>query len=217
MDKQKHFEFSRYRQYYQAISSVAQQPKTRVYTTPIFSFLAVSLFGLYAILPTVRTILFLQREIEDKTKANAQMEEKISALIESQAAFEAANEKIPLVSEAIPQTAKPVDLTISIRNLAAATAASLSGVQVSSVPLVAGVATPSASRQSDTPSTVNFSVVASGSYSNLKSFLNGLLSLKRIVTIDTIHFLPSSEETSATRSGSILQLSLQLKAYYQNP
>lgn len=205
-----------YRRYSRRIGEIAVAPKTRVYSTAVFSFLAVSLFGLYAILPTIHTILFLRREIADKTAVNKQMEDKITALIESQAAYEAAGKNLVLVSDAIPQTAKPIELALTLRNLSQTTVASTSAIQIASVPLVGEEATTSGTSPSGSAS-FPLTIITSGSYGSLKAFIDGLLSLKRILTIDSIHFTPSTEIALGVPGGVSLQLVLQLKTYYQGP
>ncbi|EKD87410.1 MAG: hypothetical protein ACD_36C00092G0003 [uncultured bacterium] len=209
-------QLSQSQKYIQQFKVATEKPQVKAYSATIFSFLAASLFGLYAILPTVRTILFLRREIADKTTVNKQMEDKISALIESQASYEAAGERLDLVFAAIPQTAQPVELALSLRNLAASTVASASSIQISSVPLTGEEATASASPQKNS-SPYPLTVVVNDSYGNLKTFIDGILSLQRILTIDSINFTPSSEIAESTLPGSIgLQLVLQLTTYYQN-
>lgn len=205
-------QWQRYRRYYERFGLVAAQPKTRAYSSAVFSFLAASLFGLYAILPTMRTIIFLNREIVDKTKVNREMEDKITSLIESQAAIEAAGDTLTLVSEAIPETAKPVELTLTLRNLTRVAGASTSAIQVSSVPLLveATVSAQTAAQAAGFPVTVT----TNGSFASLKSFIDRLLSLKRIVTIDSIRFTQATG-VAGTPAGSSLQLVLQLKAFYQ--
>lgn len=210
------FDFSRYKRYYQTIGDIAKQPTTKAYSTTVFSFLAVSLFGLYAILPTVRTILFLQREIADKTNVNSQMEDKISALIESQSVYQEAADNIPLVLSAIPPTASPVELGVMVKNLAAATGASISAMQVASVPLAQDQATTSAQNKTSSLTPFPITLATNGTYPSLKAFLDGLLSLARIVTIDSIRILPATQSTPQQTGGVALQLILQLKAYYQN-
>lgn len=197
----------RYRRYYSNLSNLSVQPKTKMYSTAVFSFLAISLFGLYAVLPTIRTILFLKREIVDKTKVNQQMEDKIGTLIESQAAYEESGDRLILISDAIPKTAQPVELALTLRNLSQTVVASTSSIQVSSVPLVGGEATTSATAHSGLIS-FPITIVTNGSFSSLKAFIDGLLSLKRIVAVDSMRFTPSAETG--------LQLVLQLKTYYQN-
>jgi len=79
-----------------------KKPKMRASTTAVFSFLAISLFTWYAIRPTAQTIIFLRREISDKTALNEQMENKITALIESQDTYEKIKERLPIVQQALP-------------------------------------------------------------------------------------------------------------------
>ncbi len=185
-----------------------QKPANRASTAAIFSFLAVSLFGWYAIRPTVQTILFLRREIADKTRVNQQMEDKITSLIEAQATYEAAQPQIPLVEEAIPTIPDAAALIIQLRNLAVLSGASISAMQVPSVPLL-GEASASAAKK--TQGEFSLTVAITGPYETIKTFLDGLLSMRRIVTMDMIDIQPQKAEKSAQE---VLQLLLKIKAYY---
>src|SRR5437762_11759734 len=95
-------EYEKYRRYYQSLTPNLDKPENRAYTAIIFSFLVVSLFGWYAIRPTMQTIFTLKREIADNTEINIQMENKISALIEAQAGYQEVEPKIPIVNQALP-------------------------------------------------------------------------------------------------------------------
>jgi hypothetical protein len=210
---------SRYRRYYQLIEPVLAKPKTRAYTMAIFSFLAVSLFSWYAIRPTIQTILYLRKEIADKTQVNKQMEEKINALIEAEAAYQAAQPQLPLVDLAIPQTPQAVEEVLQIRNHAFVVGSSLSGIQVPAVPLLEAEATAGAKSQDTKLSTLLVTAVMSAPYSVLTSFLDGIVTMNRIISIEAMTVLPSRETNilrrTASASGTILQLVLKLKTYYQ--
>src|SRR3989344_6125119 len=204
----------KYRRYYRALEEAAQKPQTQAYSGAVFSFLAVSLFRLYAILPTMRTVLFLRRDIADKTRVNTQMEEKITALIEAQAAYEAAGEQLELVGQAIPTTPQAVELAVQLRNLARITGASISAVQIAAVPLVTEAATVSATvapPQSDYP----VSVTIVGSFPAIQSFLEGLISMRRIVLLESLRIIPAAGVQGLPTGGTILQHVLKLKAYYR--
>lgn len=185
-----------------------QKPENRASTAAIFSFLAVSLFGWYAIRPTVQTILFLRREIIDKTRVNQQMEDKITSLIEAQATYEEAQPLLPLVEEAIPTIPDAAGLIIQLRNLAVLSGASISAMQVPSVSLL-GEASGSAAKKIQ--GEFALTVAITGPYETIKTFLDGLLSMRRIVTMDMIEIRPQKAEKSAQE---VLQLLLKLKAYY---
>src|SRR3989338_2007521 len=111
-------EIHRYKRYYQSIEQVANKPQARAYTTAIFSFLAVSLFGWYAIRPTLQTILYLRREIIDKTDISKKMEEKISNLIGAQATYQSVENQLPLLHAALPTNPQAVSLVQQIKKLA---------------------------------------------------------------------------------------------------
>lgn len=211
-------EYERYKHYYQELSQAVEKPKNRVYSTTVFSFLVVSLFGWYAIRPTVQTILFLRRELKDDQVISRQMEDKISALVEAQAAYQDTQPKLGLVNQALPLYPDVLSVVSQLRALADNAQASLSAVQVPTVPLLGKDASQSASAAptksapaagalGDYPLTVTLN----GSFGSIQSFINGLLSLRRAITIDAISILPSKENSAAKNS---LQLTLKLKAYY---
>ncbi len=209
--------FEQYRRFYQSIAPIVNRPYTRTYTTVIFSFLAVSLFGWYAIKPTVQTILFLRREIADKTVLNQKMEEKITALIEAQAAYEAIQTQLPLVDQALPPSPEVIDAVTQLRNLAVISGASISAIQVSTVPILGQEATPSAKTAATSQKQTDFAVttVISGPFSVVRSFLEGVINMRRIVTIETLNLNPIREEALPGSGGAnSLRLVLKLNTYY---
>ena len=121
--------------YAKAIEEISQKPKTVMYSTTIFSFLAISLFGWYAIRPTLQTILYLRREIKDKTEINKKMDQKITSLISAQASFQNIEKDIPSLYQAIPGTTNVIDLVSSLRNIASASGIQIASIQIPEVPL----------------------------------------------------------------------------------
>lgn len=201
--------------YYRAIENAASRPGARVYSGAVFSFLAISLFGLYAILPTAKTVLFLRREIKDKAAVNLQMEEKITSLIEVQAAYENAGNAVNLVNEAIPTIPEAVELARELRNLAALSQAALSSLQISAVSLLGDEATTSATLVTGQK---DFSVALTlvGRFPQIQAFLDGILAMRRIVTIEAIRISPSTGGVGAAEGeGTLLQAVITLKAFYE--
>lgn len=200
-----------YRRYYREIEKAAQKPATRTYTAAIFSFLAASLFLWYAILPTMRTVVFLRREIADKTIVRQKMEDKITSLIEAQAKFDEIQDSLPLINQAIPSLPEAVEVSVQLRNLAAVSQASISALAVSSISLLGQQATQSATATSPN-ATHEFplAITVNGSYSALSAFLDGLLLMRRIVAIDAMGI---STSTVSDVVGP-LQVTLQLRSFY---
>ncbi|OGG01362.1 hypothetical protein A2Z33_02325 [Candidatus Gottesmanbacteria bacterium RBG_16_52_11] len=207
--------YQKFRRYYRSIEPVFDRPRTRVYTAIIFSFLAISLFGWYAIRPTIQTILHLQREIEDKSKLNAQMEQKIADLIEVQSAYELAKPLLYLVTEAVPVNSEPLNAVTQVRNLVATTEATMSSIQVAAVPLVSS---PSAKpRQTAAEDKNEFPATAmlSGNYESIEQFLKGILTMRRIISIQHISLHPDEQSSDQTDTGIPVQLTVQMRAYYR--
>ncbi len=142
------------------------------------------------------------------------MEEKITNLIEAQAAYEAASDRLPLISEAVPETPEAVELATQLRNLAALSGASISAIQVQSVPIGTD-ATPSASAQEDKKDGPTFTLTAvlDGPYAAISSFLDGTVALRRITTIDLVSLRP--DRGAGALGSPTINLVLKLTSYYK--
>ena len=205
---------NQFHRYYTRLQPILTKPKTRATTSAVFSFLAISLFVLYAIRPTAQTIIFLRREIIDKTALNAKMEEKITTLIEAQSTYESVADSVPAVDQALPENPDALYLARQLRNLIGTTGATISAMQIPGVPFIAQEATPGSKLAPATPLTeFPVNIVLSGSYPSLKSFLDGLLSMRRIINIESLSFKQSGKFGAL---GDTLQLSARLKSYYSS-
>ncbi len=189
-----------------------KKPKMRASTTAIFSFLAISLFAWYAIRPTAQTIIHLRREIADKTTLNEQMENKITALIEAQATFQEIEDRLPVIRQALPNNPDAIILARQLNNLASYTGASVSAIQIPSLPVLGREATPGANLAPGKPlEDFPVSVVLTGQYASLKAFMDGLLKMRRIASVDTISLKLGLSKLVLLDE---LQLSLKLTSYY---
>lgn len=199
-------DYQQYRRYYQIISDIQKRPNTHLYTTVAFTFLAVSLFAWYAIRPTLQTILYLRREISDKTEVNQKMEEKIASLIVGQNNMSQVEPNLPLLSQAIPQTPDAVSLLGQLHSLAGVSGASLSAARVSDVSVTGEEASGSGE--------ISLTVTLAGAFEQLQAFLGGMIDMRRIVTIDSINFTPNTGGSGQEGTGP-LQLVIKLRSYYQ--
>ena len=209
-------EFQKYRRYYQSLEPLLVKPRSKVYTTIIFSFLAVSLFGWYAIRPTLQTILILKREISDKTEVNKKMEDKITSLIEAQSYYQEVEPAIPAVNQALPPIPDAVPLLIQLRNLASMSGTLITAVQLPTVP-ISGQEINSNNKGSK-QQVFDLSVAVRGTYQSIRAFLEGVTKMRRVVTIEGISIVPVRPESvgtaSATLNVQLLQIALKFKAYY---
>ena len=213
-------EYERYKRYYQSIEPEFQKPMPRAYTAIIFSFLVVSLFGWYAIRPTMQTIFTLKREIVDKTDIGKKMEDKISALIEAQAAYQDIEPNVPVIDQALPVTSDAVRAARQLQALATDTHVELTRMSISSVPLASDTG-PAAQQKTPPDKLTDFPVflTVGGAYPDVKNFIQGLLDLRRIIQIDSMVFTPIRTADvvasgSATPTGTQIKLDLKLKLFY---
>ena len=206
---------SRYHRYYRAIEPMLKTPKNRAYTAAVFSFLAVSLFGWYAIRPTIQTILFLRTEISDKTIVNQKMEEKINTLIEAQAAYENVRPQLTLILEAIPPDPEALNVVTQLRNLAQNTGLTFTNLTLSQVPLLGSDAPASGSARTSkkTEGEFSLSVVLNAPFETVKIFVDGIVAMRRILSIDSVSIVPSQEPGTSV-GGKPLRLVLKLTGFY---
>lgn len=212
--------------YAKAIEEASQKPKTIIYSTTIFSFLAISLFGWYAIRPTLQTILFLRREIKDKTDINKKMDQKITSLIEAQAMYQKIQKDIPTLYQAIPSTTNVIELVSSLKNIASDSGVQISSIQIPEVPLYTAEASlPGSLSQQKTNtklqtekerklSEFTLSLAVNGQYPQIKIFLDKSREFRRLMTIDTLAMIPQKDGLSASSSSSLIRLVLKLNSYY---
>lgn len=208
---------NQYKKYTQSVGPFMESPTTKNYSTVIFFFLVLSVFGWYAIRPTIQTILYLQREIKDKTALDKKMDDKIYALIEANSAFENNLSLFPVLADAVPTTPEALDLVSQIQKVAENNGIALSTLKMSEVPLATPAATTkpkNGQRFAELP--ITFSV--EGSYLSIVSFLRTLISMRRIVSIDSMSFIPVQPTfASATDSGKTASIKVTMKivGYYE--
>lgn len=174
------------------MTSVFRSPRRINYTPAVLSFLVISLFGWYALRPTLQTIIFLRREIADFSKVNQQMEQKIEALIQAQSVYGAVEEQLPLLTEALPDDPEALPAIYRIREIVADSQATLSSSLVGSSPIIGTDKRQEISQHSEPIiKQLPITLTIQGNYFALETCLNNLLSQKRILTIELLTLYPS--------------------------
>jgi Tfp pilus assembly protein PilO len=211
-------EYERYKRYYQSLEPTT--PVKRAYTAIIFSFLVISLFGWYAIRPTMQTILTLKREIADKTEVNKKMEDKISMLIEAQAVYQEVEPALPIIDQALPMTSDALRAAFNLQALASDSHVAITNIAISAIPLTNDTS-PRGHEQTVSTKLIDFPVSLSviGAYVDVKQFIQGILNLRRIIHIDSMMFTPihASEHLasdSAIPTSTQVKVDLKLDVFY---
>ncbi len=186
-------EYRRYQRYFSALKPFAENPVARAYFSLVASLFTVAVFAAFAIRPTIATIITLNREIADKKNLSSQLDDKINALTELSSQYQTIKSSLPLVEAALPPDPRLTELLLSLKNLAAASQIKINNVSGRGINYQVVATTSAASF----PLTIN----STGSYQNLKSFLDQLGNLPRLVSVAKL--------TISSGSGQ-----LTLKAYY---
>jgi Tfp pilus assembly protein PilO len=179
------------------------QEKTERYTSLILSLIALSVFGLFAINPTLSTIAKLQKEIEDSKVLSQRLEDKIADLATLQQSYKKLENDIPTVFESMPNAPLVPILIGQIQSIARDSSLRVVQIQNGEAELFAQV-DPSRKYYFYT-----FSVVADGAYENILNFTDNLTNLQRIVSIKAVSINNQSDTAGA------LQLNLEGIAYYK--
>ncbi len=207
-----------YRKYYQNIEPILIKPKNKTYSTVVFFLLVISLFAWYAIRPTVQTILYLQREIADKSKVNEQMDLKINSLIEAEAAYESVLEQVPVLKEALPDDPSVLTLLDQIRAIGAEAGASVSAVQVAASPLTVTNAVDTDTKKAAitklVPIELPVTITMVGTFPNVHTFLTSLGSMRRLFRFDSISVAQSVDTPTIGAPAGDLNVSLRLTAFF---
>ncbi len=192
-----------YSRYFIYIKPFSKLPIVKTYSSPIFTLLVMIIFILFAIKPTIETILILQKKLIDSSQVLEKVTEKAKNLSLGKKNYEELGQDIKdKISTSIPDTVSLKSLTQTLEQSAKINEASVSALQIQ--PLTIETKT---TDHLGSISEISFTFNIEGSYKNLVSVLQNLKSSARLISIDTLSF-----NKLADRSGLIMSISG--KAYY---
>lgn len=165
------------------------------------TFIAIPIFGIFAISPTLITIAELRRKLADNQLVYSKLKEKNANLNSLQTNYLRIKNDLPMIISAIPQDQKPTFFIAEIQGVAKKYSISLTSVDVSKIDYFGPIKYSSDS--------FTFSLSGSGSYQNALSFLTAVTAFQRVTTIDNIAIGKSSEKESFVR------IAISGKAYFK--
>lgn len=177
------------------------EDRARKITTLSFTLLALSIFGLFAVSPTLSTIAGLRKQLDDDRFVDERLKEKIANLSSLYQKYSEIQPDIPFILSAVPNTPETTSLVGSIQTIGTNSNVSVTSIQTFQVE----AASPKTIRNGS----FNFAVSAEGSYDNLILFLTSISNFQRIVSFDNIAI------NRKTGEGEILQLDIRGTAYFK--
>ena len=169
-----------------AIREYNEKPALRAYMELFLTLLAISLFGLFAIRPTVKTIGNLIKEIEAKNETLKIMDEKINNLNIAKDLFTKEAGKIKLVNDAVPNQPKPDILALQIEQLSIEKKVVIDSMSIVGVTILG--------ESDDNKQDISLSLSVTGTYFDLINFAESLQELRRPIRYDGISLTPEKAE-----------------------
>ncbi len=191
---------NKYREYLKLLPKL-QNENTRVITTLILTFSAMSFFGIFAINPTLSTIVTLKKQLADSELVNEKLKTKISNLSSLQQKYSILASDLPIIYDAVPQSAKAADLLGQALSQSIRKNVQITSLAVSDIPITGG-------KNPAGESSFNFTIEARGTYENLMAFSKSLTNMNRIIAVDSLTMSKDAKQ-------DILNLGLTGRGFFQ--
>lgn len=194
----------RYFRYFTFIFPIGNIPFVKNYGPITITISVVIIFILFAVKPTVESIIVLQKKVVDTKEVLKQIDQKTKDLNLAKQNFESLDEStIFKIRSAIPDTITVSTITSSLEQSAHKNEASISALQLQSITLE-----PKKDSQVRKLAEVEFTFNIDGAYPRLISVLQDLKKANRLITISSLS-LRNTEEQNPN-----LVLSIRGKAYF---
>lgn len=181
-----------------------KKEKAQKYTTIILTLSASIILGIFAVSPTLSTIVKLQKQLDDDKFVEQKLQEKINNLSILQQKYSALEDDLPIVYDAIPKSSQIPLLLAQLQGLA--NESNVKIVNFQTFPI--GVSKDNILNKRF--SSFDYNIVIQGDYQSMIGLLDRLVDFQRILTINNISIGKSSGNTQS------LQLSVKGSAYFKD-
>ena len=194
-------DYLRYQSYFLNIVNLYKRRRDlKAFLELILTLITISFFALFALKPTLLTIIELLREIEKKEETVNKMNTKIQNLQQAQTLYIQEETRIKLLETAVPDKPAPDLFVRQIEGLATSYPVNLLGITIGEVTLLGEEKEkrPKGELQPlpEGSKGIAFSISIAGSYQEMVNFLSALEDTRRPVIIDALNILsPQLEET----------------------
>ena len=178
--------------------------KTQKLTSIIFTLIAVVLFGVLAVNPTLSTIVKLRKELDDKKFLENSLQEKIKNLKILQQKYLEIQPDISYVLSAVPSKPNAPTLLAQIQALAIKSNINLTNLQNLTVELFSQKI-----QEEKKYYSFSFSLNGTGEINNIQTFTTHLTDMQRIINITNFSIDQTSDNINQ------LRFTMQGNAYYK--
>lgn len=182
------------------LNSNKNKQQVTAYLYIIFSLIALSFFGIFAIGPTLTTITELNKQYEEDKLALKQLQDKNAALKSLSADYVNIQEDLILVENAIPLSPKVAELTRQLESLATKN-------NLVVIKLDTGLMELYPAKNATTPVfSYSFTISVGGIESDVNNFIKEVINMSRIIGIDQL--------TTGKQQDSKFSASITGKAFF---
>ena len=166
--------FQIYRKYIGQMSQVyAQREDIRVFIELLMTLLALFVFIVFAIRPTLKTIGGLTQEISSKKETLQTMDQKIESIQLAQQNFSDNSAQLPLLLQAVPETPEVPSFVSQIEQLAQQSSVTIFSFTISQVAIKGGELKESGEKS------IGYSVTFQGSFQSLLTMQTAIENMRR--------------------------------------
>jgi Tfp pilus assembly protein PilO len=176
--------------------------KVQEYTTLILTFIALTIFAVFAINPTLTTVINLKKQISDSQFAVDSLKKKLVNLNSLSIQYESLQPDIPLLFTALPQTPGAASVMGQVQQLAQTKNVKIISLESTSVGLYPPPKTGSTEKY------FVFNITVQGNYTSLINFYTSVTTFTRITSVESIAY------TIGEKEDVLPKLTIRARAYY---
>lgn len=187
-----------YSRYYTYIKPVLQNKYVKTYSSSVFSIITILVFSIFAIKPTISTIVSLQKSIDEHNLTLTKIKAKQGTLNDLKSNYSnITSDTLGNIEMLAPyQTALP-DLVESLEQLVKVYQASSTGVQIQPVEIIGD---PELLIREPKIEMIEVTINIKGTYFQLSEILDKLSSSKRLVKIKSVDLIKNSDQPDLSMS-----------------
>jgi len=170
------FKTSNFDKYYKDLVPYLKKEKNQQYFTIILSLTASIFFIVFAINPTISTIVNLRKQLTDAQFVDERLTQKINNLSSLSQQYQTIEGDIPLILDALPEKPEAPTLVGQIQTIGEDSSVQVNDIEI--LPINLSV------KNSTTSSSFEFNVTGEGSSTNIQEFLKNLISITSIQFVE---------------------------------
>ncbi len=182
-----------------------KQERSQKFFGIVLTLCALAFFGLFAIKPTISTVLKLQKELSDNQFVLNQLQTKIKNLTGLKKQYADLESDLPFVINAITTQPDVSILFAQIQSIGQQSNIAIKELQSFEVEVLRNNSSASKNYYS-----YSFTIVGVGSFENISKFLQILTNMERIVNIDTF-----SIDNAVSQNDGSLEFNIKGLAFFK--